>query len=460
MPVVIVIGVQWGDEGKGKVVDYLTEQAGLVVRFQGGNNAGHTVIVDGKKTALRLIPSGILRAGTRCLLAAGVVVDPSSLLEEMATLEAVGISVGPERLGVAAEVNLILPYHRAIDQERERMLAGGKIGTTGRGIGPAYEDSVSRLGLRLVDLFDAERLTSVVRRNVRLKNDYLRAVLASEIQFDAEEVLRELHEVAARLKPYMTNVSCEVDRALSRNEFVVFEGAQGSLLDINHGTYPFVTSSNTLAGFACVSAGFAPQRVDRVIGICKAYCTRVGSGPFPTEDETAAGDTMRTVGKEFGTVTGRPRRCGWFDVMAVRRAIRLNGIDALIVTKLDVLSGFDTVRLGTAYLLDGSPLEDLPVAAAEVNRMHVEYEELPGWKEDLSGVRHRGDLPAAAQRLLDRIEELTGCTIGGFSVGPEREQTIITDVTLQQYQGRPGGSAGAPAAGRGVTAAAQVGSRP
>ncbi len=425
MPVVIVVGVQWGDEGKGKVVDYLTERANLVVRFQGGNNAGHTVIVDGKKTALRLIPSGILRSGTRCLLAAGVVVDPRGLLDELASLNQMGVAVTPERLGIAGEVSLILGYHKAIDQERERLLQGGKIGTTGKGIGPAYEDSVSRFGIRLADLFSPAHLTSLVQRNVQLKNSYLASVLQSDLRFDAEEILGELRELAEQLRPYVTNVSAEVDRAIRAGSYVVFEGAQGCLLDISHGTYPFVTSSNTVAGYACVSAGFGPRHVDSVLGICKAYSTRVGSGPFPTEDSTEVGDRLRSIGKEFGTVTGRPRRCGWFDVMAVQRAVRLNGIDSLIVTKLDVLSGLPSVKLGVGYALNGKPLDDIPVVAADTEGIVASYEELPGWSEDIGAVRKFEDLPAAAQSFLKRVEQLVGCRIGGFSVGPEREQTII-----------------------------------
>ncbi|MFN8389574.1 MAG: adenylosuccinate synthase [Bdellovibrionota bacterium] len=433
MPVVIVIGVQWGDEGKGKVVDYLTEQARLVVRFQGGNNAGHTVIVEGQKTALRLIPSGILRPGTRCLLASGVVVDPAALLEEIKTLQDMDIAVTAERLGIAPEVNLILPYHKAIDVERERLLADAKIGTTGRGIGPCYEDSVSRVGVKLADLYDPEMLGRKIRLNVEMKNRYLKSVLDSDIQFSAEQVLSDLNELADRLRPYLANVSLEVDAAKKQGAFVVFEGAQGCLLDINHGTYPFVTSSNTLAGFACVSAGFGPSAVDQVLGICKAYSTRVGSGPFPTEDLTTDGDTLRRIGAEFGTVTGRPRRCGWFDAMAVRRAIRLNGIHSIIVTKLDVLSDFATVKVGVAYTLDGKSLPDLPVCASEIERVKVTYEELPGWQADISGARSFEELPPNAQKFLRRIEELTSCRVGGFSVGPERDQTIITCAELKQF---------------------------
>lgn len=435
MPVVIVVGVQWGDEGKGKVVDYLTERARLVVRFQGGNNAGHTVIVDGQKTALRLIPSGILRPGTRCLLASGVVVDPTALLEELDSLERVGIKLTPERFGVASEVTLILPYHRAIDQERERMLNDARIGTTGRGIGPAYEDSVSRFAIRLSDLADRATLKGLVERNVALKNAYLKHVLGSSMELIADDIHRELERVAERLLPFVANVSREVGQAISDEEYVVFEGAQGSLLDIAHGTYPFVTSSNTVAGFACASAGFGPKHVDLVLGICKTYSTRVGSGPFPTEDLTEIGDRLRTVGHEFGTVTGRPRRCGWFDAVAVRRAVRLNGIDALVMTKLDVLTGLQSVRLATGYRLNGQAVEEFPMHYRELESVQPIYEELPGWNEDVTKARSLSELPENARRLLRRIEELVSCPVGGFSVGPDRAQTIILDPDLRRFAG-------------------------
>ena len=427
MPVVIIVGVQWGDEGKGKVVDYLTEDARLVVRFQGGNNAGHTVVVDGQKFALRLIPSGMLRPNTRCLLAGGVVVDPHALINEIDTLEGLGVSVSPERLGVAGEVNLVLPYHRAIDQERERLLGENKIGTTGRGIGPCYEDAVSRFGIRLGDLFDAKLLEQKLHRNVEHKNLYLRGVLGSDEQFSTSMLLKDLLDVAERLRPYVANVSAEVNRAIDNKDYVVFEGAQASLLDVLHGTYPFVTSSHTLAGFACVSAGFGPKAVDHVVGICKAYCTRVGAGPFPTEDSGAAGGRMRERGHEFGTVTGRPRRCGWFDAVSARRSVRVNGMTSIFVTKLDVLTGFETLKLGHEYKLHGQVLEDIPVSSDAMGQVEVAYEELPGWKEDLSAVRSFEELPLSAQTFLKRVETLSGVPLAGFSVGPDREQTIVMD---------------------------------
>lgn len=433
MSVAIVVGVQWGDEGKGKVVDYLTERAHLVVRFQGGSNAGHTLVVEGRKLALRLIPSGILRAGSRCLLASGVVIDPKVLIGELDSLKDFGVDVTPERLGIAAQAQLIMPYHQAVDQERERRLGDAKIGTTGRGIGPAYEDAVSRSGIRLIDLFSDETLRSLLERNIAEKNLYLKAVLHSDIQFNVEEVFATLQQIRQRLEPFVTDVSLEVARAIEKNDLVVFEGAQGTLLDVSHGTYPFVTSSSTVAGYACASAGFGPRAVDIVLGISKAYATRVGSGPFPSEDLGEAGDRLRQRGNEFGTVTGRPRRCGWFDAVAVRHACRLSGIDTLMVTKLDVLSGFATVKIASRYVLDGKEIESLPTGRGELERVKVDYEEHPGWDEDLTGIRSLADLPKNARAFLNRIVEISRCELAGFSVGPGREQTVMTSPRLRVF---------------------------
>ncbi len=433
MPVVITVGVQWGDEGKGKIVDYLTERANLVVRFQGGNNAGHTLVIQGKKTALQLIPSGILRPNTRCLLASGVVVDPFALFDEIKRLADIGVEVNPARLGVAPEVQLILPYHKAIDLAREESLRDAKIGTTGRGIGPSYEDLVSRWGIRLADLFHPEHLSHLVHRNVELKNKLLRDVLGQTTVFAADEILARLSEIGDRLRPFAANVSVEVNDAIKRKEYVMFEGAQGSLLDVNHGTYPFVTSSNTISGYACVSAGFGPKAVDLVLGISKAYCTRVGSGPFPTEDRGPDGDLLRATGHEFGTVTGRPRRCGWFDVLAVRRTVRLNGIDLLILTKLDVLSRFHKLKIATGYELDGQRIDDLPASSLASEKVKPVYETVRGWETDLTGIRTFEDLPLEAQTFIRRIEELVECKVGGFSVGPDRVQTIIMDKRIREF---------------------------
>jgi len=435
MPVSIVVGIQWGDEGKGKVVDYLTERAELVVRFQGGNNAGHTVVIEGRKTALQLIPSGILREGTRCLLASGVVLNPFSIITELEKLKEIDIAVTPERLGIAGEVQLILPYHQAIDAAREQAVNRQEIGTTKKGIGPAYEDSVSRIGIRFIDLLNEKVLKEKIERNVELKNHYLKSILGVEEQFDAAKLFEDIKPVAERLKPYLANVSVEVNKAIDKKDYVMFEGAQGCLLDISHGTYPYVTSSNTVAGYACASAGFGPKNVNIILGICKAYCTRVGGGPFPTEDAGEAGQILRDAGGEYGTVTNRPRRCGWFDSMAVKKAIRLNGVDTLILTKLDVLSGFEKIRIGTTYRLGDKVLEDLPVSADDIEKVEVEYEELPGWKEDVTGVRELEALPVEARNFISRIEELVGCKVGGFSVGPDREQTVISSKEVRNFVG-------------------------
>lgn len=426
MPASLILGIQWGDEGKGKIIDFLTESTPFVVRFHGGNNAGHTVIVDGKKTALKLIPSGILRAEPRCLLAAGVVIDPSALLEEMDVLEKSGIAVTPKRLGIAGEAHLVLPYHRAVDTERERALGNDKIGTTGRGIGPAYEDKVSRCGVRMTDLLDLESLSERVKRNVASKNLYLQHVLGSEQRFSADQIMTSLKDVAAKLAPYITDVSYEVDSGLKAGKRVLLEGAQGSMLDISFGTYPFVTSSSALAGYASASVGFGPQSIKSIVGVCKAYCTRVGSGPFPTEDHGDDGSKLREVGGEFGTVTGRPRRCGWFDVVAAKKAMRINGVDRVFITKLDVLSGFKTLKVCVGYELDGKRSDRFPILVSEADRIKPVYEELPGWGADITGVTGLKDLPSQAQSLLKFLEAQLEAPMVGFSVGPDRKQTILT----------------------------------
>jgi adenylosuccinate synthase len=433
MPVLVCLGVQWGDEGKGKIVDYLTEGASLVVRFQGGANAGHTLVVDGKKTALRLTPSGILRPNSRCLLAAGVVIDPAVLKFEWESLRAAGVEINPRRIGIAAEAHIVLPYHQAIDEERENFLADAKIGTTKKGIGPAYEDLVARLGIRFSDLLNPVQLKVLVERNVELKNKTLKSVFGSDKSFSAEEIYQDLLGYRELFSEYLTDVSTEILNAREKNEFVIFEGAQASMLDIYHGNYPNVTSSNTLAGFACVSAGFAPKHINYVLGVCKAYATRVGSGPFPTEDLTNVGDAMREAGKEFGTVTGRPRRCGHFDAVAASRAVKINGIDGLFVTKLDVLSGLDTVKLGVEYSINGKQINHFPTSCDELAKVEVKWEEFPGWKEDLSHVRTLADLPKTAQTFLSRISEVTKTPVIGFGVGPDREQTIVTSKELQSF---------------------------
>jgi adenylosuccinate synthase len=427
MPASLILGIQWGDEGKGKIIDFLTETTPFVVRFHGGNNAGHTVIVDGKKTALKLIPSGILRPGPRCLLAAGVVIDPWALIEEIDVLERSGIAVTAERLGIAGEAHLVLPYHRAVDVERERTLGNDKIGTTGRGIGPAYEDKVSRCGVRMTDLLDLPSLTERVSRNVASKNLYLQHVLGSTQQFSADQIMSSLREITGRLAPYITDVSYEVSVGLKAGKRVLLEGAQGSMLDISFGTYPFVTSSSALAGYASASVGFGPQSIRSIVGVCKAYCTRVGSGPFPTEDHGADGSKLREVGGEFGTVTGRPRRCGWFDVVAAKKAMRINGVDRVFITKLDVLSGFKTLKVCVGYEVDGKRSDRFPILVSEAERVKPVYEELPGWDADITGVTDLAGLPVEAKSFLLYLEKLVEVPMVGFSVGPDRKQTILTE---------------------------------
>ena len=424
MPITVVVGAQWGDEGKGKVVDYLTEKASLVVRFQGGNNAGHTVIVDGKKTALRLIPSGILRPDTRCLLASGVVLDPWGFKSEVELLKQNGIEVNPKRLGIAPEVALVLPYHIKIDQAREIKRGKKKIGTTGKGIGPCYEDVSSRAIIRLGDLKNSEILKEKLERNIENKSNYLRKVLDVS-DFDFSDLYEKLLEVSKFMIPFISDVSLEVDKAQKQNEFIMFEGAQGTLLDVDHGTTPYVTSSHTIAGYAAVSAGIGPQKINHIIGIAKAYCTRVGSGPFPSEDFHSDGETLREIGKEFGTVTGRPRRCGWFDAVAMRKAIRINGIDSMVVTKLDVLDSFDTIKVLTSYDLDGKEITEMPSTADELSRVKQNYIELPGWKQSLEEIKSLEELPTECRDYIDKISDLVDCKVSGFSVGPDRSQTVI-----------------------------------
>lgn len=434
MPSIVVIGAQWGDEGKGKVVDYITENAELVVRFQGGNNAGHTVIVDGKKTALRIIPSGILREGTRCLIASGVVLDPEVFNSEVGDLEKNGIKINKTRLGIAPEVSLILPYHRVIDLEQEKLrkIYGRQIGTTGKGIGPTYEDMVSRNGIRVYDLLNTDKLRKLIESNVKIKNSYLKHVLDSDIEFSADQIFNDLIEQAKIIIPLITNVSVELDRAYKRNALICFEGAQGSLLDIHHGTYPYVTSSCLVSGYACASSGFSPKRIDHIIGITKAYATRVGEGPFPSEDIGEDGERMRQVGKEFGTVTGRPRRCGWLDLVALKKAVRISGIEQLLVTKLDVLSGIKKIKVAKSYMLGDAVLEDLPVSAEECASIKVEYQVFEGWDEDLSLVRKYDDLPQSVKKLFTAIQDFLEVEICGFSVGPDRAQTIIMNDSISK----------------------------
>jgi len=424
----VVVGTQWGDEGKGKVVDLLTDGAKGVVRFQGGHNAGHTLVIKGHKQVLRLIPSGILRRDVTCYIGNGVVLSPSALMGEIEELELAGVDVR-SRLRISLACTLILPYHVALDQAREARRGDAKIGTTGRGIGPAYEDKVGRRALRVEDLYapDAarERIREVMdHHNFMLVNYYQAPAL------DWQTVADDALEMGERIAPMVTDVAGELADALGRGDTLLFEGAQGSLLDVDHGTYPFVTSSNCVAGAAAAGAGIGPGQLDFVLGIAKAYATRVGSGPFPTELEDAIGRRLSERGHEFGAVTGRPRRCGWYDAVAMKRSIELNGVSALCLTKLDVLDGLETIRICTRYEqvdADGSvrAIERLPTGAAAVSRCRAVFEDMPGWSENTRGVRDWQALPAAARRYVERLATLAGVPIDIVSTGPDREETII-----------------------------------
>ena len=421
---VVVVGLQWGDEGKGKIVDLLSGRADVVVRYQGGNNAGHTLVVDGEQTVLHLVPSGALHDTTTCVIGGGVVIDPTVLVKELSALRRRGLLTRPGSLLISQEAHVILPWHKAIDLARERRRGTGMIGTTGRGIGPAYEDKCARIGLRMADLARPELFSRRLREVLADKNDYLTSVLAQE-RLDIEAMEAELLACAAELAPMVADTSAWLDAAIRAGRNVLFEGAQGILLDIDHGTYPFVTSSNTGAGGVPSGAGIAPNQVRRVIGISKAYTTRVGGGPFPTELTDALGDRLRTEGGEFGATTGRPRRCGWFDAMVVRKGIRLSGVDAIALTKLDVLTGLDTLRICTGYTLDGSPIQGIPPLADDFERVQPVYEDLPGWTESITEARRVEDLPAAARRYVARLEEVIGVPVGILSTGPGRDQTMV-----------------------------------
>ncbi|MCS4534477.1 adenylosuccinate synthase [Neisseria montereyensis] len=422
---VVVIGAQWGDEGKGKIVDWLAEQTSGVVRFQGGHNAGHTLVVGGKKTILRLIPSGILHENLECFIGSGVVVSPEALLGEIDELNQAGVKNVEGRLKIAPTATLILPYHIALDQAREASRGSRKIGTTGRGIGPAYEDKVARRAIRMVDLFDIEKLKAKLESNIEYYNVQLKHLHGAEaVKF--EDVLAVVEKFCTRIRPMIADVSRTLYEKNQKGENLLFEGAQGTLLDIDYGTYPFVTSSNCLAGAASAGAGVPPQMLNYVLGIVKAYTTRVGSGPFPTElfDEIGAGLAER--GHEFGSVTGRARRCGWFDAAALKRSIQINGISGMCITKLDVMDGIEEIKICTGYQLpDGSKTDILPFGANAVADCEPIYETMPGWTESTFGVKEFDKLPDNAKAYLKRIEEVCGAPVAIVSTGPDREETIV-----------------------------------
>ena len=421
---VVIVGTQWGDEGKGKVVDLLSSSADLVVRFQGGNNAGHTLVVDGEETICHLIPSGILHDGKKCLIGNGVVVDPAVLLEEINTLREKGISMSPENLALSERAHLIMPYHKALDLAREVAKGKDKIGTTGRGIGPCYEDKASRTGIRAVDLSEPETLEEKIKSNLKEKNFYLTKFLdAKPLEF--QPIYDEYLSMGEILGNYISDVSLEIDRAIKSGENVLFEGAQGTHLDIDHGTYPFVTSSNPLSGAVCAGAGVGPDKLHHIIGIVKAYTTRVGAGPFVTELLDETGDYIQKKGAEFGATTGRRRRCGWLDLVILRDSVRLNGLNSLSVTKLDVLTGLETLKICVGYEIQGKRFDSRPSSLKRLAQCTPIYEEMPGWQEDISHARKLDQLPDRARAYLKRIEELTEVPFSIISIGPAREQTII-----------------------------------
>jgi adenylosuccinate synthase len=417
---IVIIGTQWGDEGKGKIVDLLTQYADTVVRFQGGNNAGHTVYIGSEKFVFHLIPSGILYGGKRCVIGNGVVLDPEVFLKEVSEIKSRGYLKKDSQLLVSELAHLILPYHRRIDAARERSF---KIGTTGRGIGPAYEDKVGRCGIRVVDLLNKDVFQKKLEMNLVQKNLYLERVL-DEKGFDFDEIFEPYLRFGRELETYAADTSFVVQEDVRQGKRVLFEGAQGSLLDLEHGTYPFVTSSNTVAGNACAGSGVGPTVIDLVMGVSKAYTTRVGEGPFPTELKDETGERMRKGGGEFGATTGRPRRCGWFDAVVVNHAIRTSGVRETVITKLDVLSEFDRIRICTGYRLDGRVIDRVPPCVEQLERVEPVYEEMDGWKSDIRSVREISGLPAQARAYLRRLEELTGTRIGMVSTGPDRNETL------------------------------------
>ncbi|NVL90809.1 MAG: adenylosuccinate synthase [Desulfobacterales bacterium] len=421
---IVVIGTQWGDEGKGKVVDLLAEKARMVVRFQGGNNAGHTMVVGGESFISHLIPSGILHPDKACLIGNGVVVDPGVLIEEISHLQDRGISVGPHNLLISENAHLIMPYHKLIDHGRERLKGDNKIGTTGRGIGPCYEDKATRRGIRFCDLIDPDAFREKLSSILGEKNFYLKEFLKSETA-DEAAILEEYLPYAEVLRPHVTNVSVLINQAVKAGQDVLFEGAQGTHLDIDHGTYPFVTSSNTVAGNACCGAGIGPTRIHGVIGMVKAYTTRVGRGPFPTELHDKVGDLIQERGVEFGATTGRRRRCGWLDTVVVRNAARINGLTGLAVTKLDVLSGLKTLKICTAYQYKKDKLQEFPTNLKVLEQCEPIYEELPGWSDDITAIQDIDDLPKNAGTYVKRIGELAETPVQIISVGPGREHTIV-----------------------------------
>jgi adenylosuccinate synthase len=421
---IVVVGAQWGDEGKGKIVDVFAAKADMVVRYQGGANAGHTLVVNGEKTVLHLIPSGILHEGTTCVVAPGVVIDVEGILNEIRKLKTSGFLQNPKQLLISDSCTIILPYHKTLDAAREKALSTAKIGTTGKGIGPAYEDRAARRALMFGDIFDIPAMRAKLELALHEKNALLEKVYG-ERTYTVDEMVSFLTPLAQELAPYRSkDVSSLVHKQIKSNRRVLFEGAQGTLLDVLHGTYPYVTSSSTIAGSACTGTGIGPTAISQVLGICKAYTTRVGSGPFPTELKDDIGERIQTAGHEFGSTTGRPRRCGWLDLVALKYAIRVNGITNLALMKLDILSGFDRIGICTGYKLNGELLSEFPHSSYELEKVEPVYEFMPGWKEDISRMTALKDLPRAATNYIDFVGNQIGTPIDVISIGPGREQTL------------------------------------
>ncbi len=423
MTTLVAVGSQWGDEGKGKLVDWLAPMAQLVVRFHGGNNAGHTLVVEGEQTVLHLVPAGVLNPGTVNLIGPGVVVDPGGLLGELEALKQRGVLRDPSRVRVSGRAHLILPWHTALDKAREEAARERAIGTTGRGIGPAYEDKVARRGIRVADLLNPANLRAAIDRIAEQKNFELVQYYKWE-RIDPDRLYADALEWGRQLEPYVDHTERSLERALRDGKNVLFEGAQGTFLDIDHGTYPYVTSSNCVAGAVCAGAGIGPTRIDRVLGITKAYTTRVGGGPFPTEETGESGERLRAAGAEFGATTGRPRRCGWLDAVMLRESATVNGFTQLAINKLDVLSGMEEIKIATAYRIDGKLTHEFPMTLTEIEQAEPVYESHPGWSETLTDCRSYGDLPPNARSYVERVEALAGVPVELISIGPGRDETI------------------------------------
>lgn len=421
MPVQVILGAQWGDEGKGKVVDMVAERADIAARYQGGANAGHTVCIDDKQYVLHLIPSGIFHPHITCVIGNGVVIDPTALMDEIGQLQAANIDIAG-RLLISHNAHLIMPYHKLLDQIREATTE--KIGTTGRGIGPSYIDKFTRIGIRIVDLLDRDLLAKKLKTNIEEKNQILTKIYG-ETRLDVDSIISEYQEFDKKIDEYITDTALYLNRALKEGKRVIAEGAQGALLDVDHGTYPFVTSSNPTSGGACTGLGIPPTSITAILGVAKAYCTRVGNGPFPTEQHGERGERLRTIGHEFGATTGRPRRCGWFDAVAMKYSAMINGIEQLAITKLDVLDDFDEIHVCVGYEYKGKSLKTFPTDITSLERITPVYERFDGWKSSLAEIRTYTNLPAKARKYIDALSRVTGIPVWLVSVGPRRDQTII-----------------------------------